>query len=159
MLTPWRSGSSSLPSRRGRPAWFTLRSSWVGARRDSLFCCEPLGCFQDVTQRHYCWHTDRADVEDGRPLVLDSDEGANFVPWIITSWRSSVLQEAELHHSLVEEQTVRAVMPPEQLALDVLMERCAFVARQTSTQELERLKDYLHDAIRALEFDGPSKPC
>ena len=50
-------------------------------------------------------------------------------------------------------------MPPEQLALDVLMERSAFVARQTSTQEVERLRDYLHDAIRALEFEGPSKPC
>ena len=50
-------------------------------------------------------------------------------------------------------------MPPEQLALDVLMEKSAFVARQTSTQELERLKDYLHDATQALEFGCPSKPC
>ena len=94
MLTPRKSGSSSLPSRRGRLASFTLRSSWVGARRDwPLLLREALG-FQDVTQRHDCWHTDRADVEDGRSLFLDSDEGANFVPWIITSWRSSVLQEA-----------------------------------------------------------------
>ena len=63
-------------------------------------CCETLRCVQCATQRHECWHTDRADVEDGRSLehaglnVLDSDEGANVVPWIITQWRSSVRKES-----------------------------------------------------------------
>ena len=48
-----------------------------------------------------------------------------------------------------------AVMPW-QLALGVLMERSAFVARQKSTQELERLKDSPHDAIQTLQFQDPS---
>ena len=38
------------------------------------------------------------------------------------------------------------------------MEKFAFVARQKSTRELERLRDYLHDASQTLEFEDPSKP-
>ena len=52
-----------------------------------------------------------------------------------------------------------ALMAPEQLALEVLMERSAFVARQQSTRELERPRGSPHDAIQVLEFGGPSKPC
>ena len=52
-----------------------------------------------------------------------------------------------------------AVMPPEQLALEVLMEKSAFVARRKSTQELDRLRHYPHDAIQSLEFEHPTKPC
>ena len=33
-------------------------------------CCETLRLVQDATQRHGCWQTDRADVEDGLPLEL-----------------------------------------------------------------------------------------
>ena len=39
------------------------------------------------------------------------------------------------------------------------MEKSAFVAQQKSTQEVERRKDCLHDAIRALEFEDPPKHC
>ena len=39
------------------------------------------------------------------------------------------------------------------------MDKSALVAREKSTRELERLRDYLHDASRALEFEDPSKPC
>ena len=49
------------------------------------------------------------------------------------------------------------MIPPEQLALEVLMEKSAFVARKKSTQELERLGDHVHDSIQALEFEDPSK--
>ena len=37
------------------------------------------------------------------------------------------------------------------------MERSACVARQKSTQELERLRGSLHDAIPAVEFEDLSK--
>ena len=60
-------------------------------------------------------------------------------------------------HLLKGKQFEIAVLPPGQA--EVLMEKCAFVARQKSTQELERLRDYLHHAIQALEFKDPSKPC
>ena len=50
-------------------------------------------------------------------------------------------------------------MPPEPLASEVLMVRSAFVARQNSTQELQHSRDYLHDAVPALEFEDPSKLC
>ena len=43
--------------------------------------------------------------------------------------------------------------------MEVLMERSACVARQKSTQELERPRGSLHDAIPAVEFEDPSKPC
>ena len=46
-------------------------------------------------------------------------------------------------------------MPPEQLALEILLERSAFVARQKTTQELERLRDSAHDVIQALELEDP----
>ena len=39
------------------------------------------------------------------------------------------------------------------------MEKSAFVARQKSTQGLERLRACLHDAIQGLQFEDPSKPC
>ena len=39
------------------------------------------------------------------------------------------------------------------------MEKSAFVARQKSTQELERLRDSPHGTIQALEFEDPSKTC
>ena len=50
-------------------------------------------------------------------------------------------------------------MPAEPLALEVLMEKSAFVARQKSTQELERLRDSPHGATQAPEFEDPLKTC
>ena len=41
----------------------------------------------------------------------------------------------------------------EHLTLEVLMEKSAFVALQKPTQELERLRGLLHDAIQALEIE------
>ena len=56
-------------------------------------------------------------------------------------------------------QFATAANPPEQHSSEVLMEKSAFVAQQKSTHEVERLKDCLHDAIQALEFEDPPKHC
>ena len=44
---------------------------------------------------------------------------------------------------LESEQFEIAVMPPGQLAVEVLVEKSAFDAQQQSTEELERPRDYL----------------
>ena len=120
---------------------------------NDLHCCETLRCVQVATQRRACWDTARADVEDVRPLklaglsVLESDEGATLVPWITTQLRSSVRKT-----SRVSSRIARAAR------VEVLMVKAAFVARKGSTQELGRLRDFLHGAIQALGFEDPSKP-
>ena len=66
--------------------------------------------------------------------------------------------QALVTHLLKSKQVQIAVMPPEEIALEVPMARSALVAWQKFTQELVRLRDSLHDANQALEFEDPLKP-
>ena len=84
-------------------------------------------------------------------------EPNSFLGSSLNGAAASEKRQSIITHLLKSKQYEIAVMPPEQLVLEVLMEKSAFVARQKSTQELERPSDCQHDAVEALKFEDPSK--
>ena len=86
-------------------------------------------------------------------------EPVSFLGSSLNGAAASKKKHSFITHLLKSNHFEIAMMPPEELALEVVIEKSTFVARHKSTQELERPRDYLHDAIHALEFEDPSKPC
>ena len=133
--------------------------------------CEADGSVQDEIGIHCC-ETPRCaskmhhnDMNVGIQIALTSKTDALLNLQVSASWTlmkeprsflgSKLNGAAASAHLFKSKKFEIALILPEQLAL----EKSALVERQKSMRELERLRDYLPDAIEAHEFEDPPKPC
>ena len=95
-----------------------------------LHCREILRFVEDATQRHGCWHTDRAASKTDALLHLQVSALCTLMRNLVSVLGSSLNGAAAsdkkhtfVTHLFKSKQLEIAVMPPEQFALEVLMEK------------------------------------